>query len=82
MADIITTEEFHLGSLIKAELKRQGRTASWLARQVHCTPENIYKTFNQQWVVMPLLFKLSEALQHDFFADCSAYFYSEKTNNK
>ena len=63
--------DFHLGKMIKDELKKQGRTAVWLARQVHCTPENIYKAFRQQWITMPLLFRISRVLGHDFFQDIS-----------
>lgn len=65
--------DFNMGSLIKTELKRQGRTATWLAKQVHCTPENIYKVFRQRWVSMPLLFEISRALNYDFFKSCSEW---------
>ena len=75
-----SNEDFHLGQLIKAELARQGRTATWLAKQVHCTPENIYKTYRQKWVTMPLLFEISKALDCDFFKACSEYLEAEKTN--
>ncbi len=75
-------EEFHLGSRIKAELERQGRSAAWLSRQVHCTPENIYKTLRQQWVTLPRLFMISEALNHDFFKDCSDYLLAEKAKKQ
>jgi hypothetical protein len=71
---------FHIGQLIKAELSRQGRTATWLAKQVHCTPENIYKTYRQKWVTMPLLFEISKALDCDFFRACSEYLERQKTN--
>lgn len=67
----IPVTELHLGKLLKAELERQGRTAVWLAKQVNCTPENIYKAFRAQWLTMPLLFRISRALGHDFFKDCS-----------
>lgn len=67
----ILATELHLGKLLKAELERQGRTAVWLAKQVNCTPENIYKAFRAQWLTMPLLFRISRALGHDFFKDCS-----------
>ena len=69
----IPIAELHLGKLIKAELERQGRTAVWLARQVNCTPENIYKIFHTQWPTLHLLFKISKALDHDFFKDVSEY---------
>ena len=70
--------DFHMGRLIKAELARQGRTATWLARQVHCTPENIYKVCRQQYVTMHLLFEISKALEHDFFEDCSEWLQKEQ----
>ena len=82
MSEPLSTSGFHLGSRIKEELGRQGRTATWLAEQVHCTPENIYKICRQQWVSMPLLFKICWALEHDFFKDCSDYLAVEKTNKK
>ena len=75
-----TNNDFHMGKLIKAELTRQGRSAAWLAKQVHCTPENVYKTYHQKWVTMPLLFEISKALDYDFFRACSEYFEAEKTN--
>lgn len=44
--DLISATELHLDKLIKAELEKQGRSAVWLANQVSCTPENIYKVFS------------------------------------
>lgn len=64
-------EEFHIGNLIKAELQRQGRTITWLAGEVHCTRENLYKIFHHPWINTDMLLNISEALQHDFFKDCS-----------
>lgn len=64
---------FHIGNLIKAELHRQGRTITWLAGEVHCTRENLYKIFRHPWINTDMLFKISEALQHDFFRDCSEW---------
>ena len=71
-------EDFHLGKLIKEELARQGRTATWLAKQVHCTPENIYKAYRQKWITMPLLFEICKALDYDFFKACSKHLEMEK----
>lgn len=80
--ELNTSVAFHLGECIKAELAEQGRTATWLAEQVHCTPENIYKTFRQQWVGMPLLFKICRAMDYDFFKVCSDYLKAEKDKQK
>lgn len=74
--------DFHMGRLIKAELARQGRTATWLARQVHCTPENIYKVCRQQYVTMHLLFEISLALDHDFFEACSKHLKKQKQKSQ
>ena len=73
-----TPEDFHLGKIIKNELAKQGRTAVWLAKQVNCTPENLYKVFNQQWVTMPLLYEISKALDYDFFKECSEWFQEQR----
>lgn len=73
------TNDFHIGQLLKAELARQGRTATWFAKQVHCTPENIYKAYRSQWISMPLLFEICKALDYDFFKECSAYLEAGKT---
>ncbi|MBO4738439.1 MAG: hypothetical protein J5606_02630 [Bacteroidales bacterium] len=70
--------DFHLGKLLKAELKKQGRSAVWLSRQVNCTPENIYKAFRSPYLNMHLLFRISQALNHDFFQDCSNYLNIKK----
>ena len=65
---------FHIGQLIKNELYNQGRSISWLANQVGCTRENFYKIMRRDWIYTDMLFKISYALDHDFFKDCSDYF--------
>ena len=64
-------EDFHIGNCIKAELDRQGRSITWLAEEVHCSRENLYKILRNSWINTDLLFKVSDALHHDFFKDCS-----------
>lgn len=64
--------ELHIGKLIKEELSRQGRTITWLAKEVHCTRENLYKVFRKSWINTDMLFKICEALKHDFFKDYSS----------
>ena len=68
---ISNPEDFHIGNRIKTELSRQGRTVTWLAGEIHCTRENLYKIFRHSWISTDMLFKVSEALRHDFFKDCS-----------
>lgn len=60
--------QFSIGQLIKQELARQGRTVTWLARQVNCDRRNIYHVFSRAYIDTALLFRISIALRTDFFA--------------
>jgi lambda repressor-like predicted transcriptional regulator len=73
-----TTEEFHLGIMIKAELTRQGRSITWLAGQINCSRENLYQLFRNPWIHTETLFKIGQALDYDFFKCCSDYQHSQK----
>ena len=77
-----TNEEFHLGKLIKAELTRQGRSITWLANQIDCTRENLYKLFKSPWINTSTLFKICNALDFDFFKLCSEYFNTCRKEEK
>ena len=72
------TEGFHLGQIVKAELIRQGRSITWLAQQVGCSRENLYKVFRHKWIYTDLLFLISEALDYDFFKVCSEHYQAKK----
>lgn len=72
--------QLHLGELVKTELRRQGRSITWLASQISCTRENLYKVFRRPWIYTDLLFKICDALNHDFFLDCSNYYISKKND--
>ena len=72
------TKDFHMGKLIKAELTRQGRSITWLASQVDCSRENLYKVFRHKWIYTDLLFQICEALDYDFFQVCSERFQAKK----
>ncbi len=73
-----STDDFHIGKLIKAELMHQGRSITWLASQVDCSRENLYKVFRRKWIYTDLLFQISEALDYDFFKLCSNYYQAKK----
>ena len=66
-------EEPHIGKLIKAELARQGRSITWLAKQLGCIRQNAYKIFNRKWIYTDLLLKISDLLDYDFFKCFSDY---------
>lgn len=59
--------EIHIGKLIKAELEKQGRKPSWLAKELHYTRYNVYKIFQRSYIDTELLQRISLLLQVDFF---------------
>lgn len=59
--------EIHIGHLIQEKLKEQGRTASWLARQIPCTRTHVYKIFNTPHINTELLQRISCILDYNFF---------------
>ena len=72
------TKDFHIGKIIKAELVRQGRSITWLASEVDCSRENLYKVFRHKWIYTDLLFQICEALDCDFFQVCSEHYQAKK----
>jgi lambda repressor-like predicted transcriptional regulator len=50
-------KEPHAGKMVKAELKRQWRTITWLAKQFVGTRENMYKVLNKSWIKSESLVK-------------------------
>ena len=59
----------HIGSLIEQELRRQDRSAIWLADELHCCRANVYKLFKKKSIDTLQLEKISVILQHNFFLD-------------
>ena len=64
MADMI-----HIGSLIEQELRRQDRSVTWLAGELHCDRTNVYKVFKKKSIDTQLLESISVILLHNFFLD-------------
>ena len=59
----------HIGSLIEQELRRQDRSVTWLAGELHCDRTNVYKVFKKKSIDTRTLAKISVILQHNFFLD-------------
>lgn len=72
----------HIGKIIKAEFKRQGRTVKWLTEQLHCNRSNVYNIFARKNIDMEMLIKVSIALQHNFLLDIAPLAESEEENIK
>ena len=62
-------KEIHIGKLIQAKMKEQGRTNVWLAAQIPCTPNHLYKVYAKASINTELLRRISCILGHNFFED-------------
>lgn len=58
----LAINDLKIGQRIRDELKRQGRTVSWLARQLYMERTSLYYTFRQNSIDMELLLRTSSFL--------------------
>lgn len=70
-ADIMT-EPIHIGHIIREELRSQGRSVTWLAKQLNIDRRVCYRIFHSYSIDTQVLFRISRILGKDFFADYSA----------
>ena len=57
----------HIGQLIREQLKADQRSASWLAREIGCTRNHVYKIFNRPSLDADLILKISIVMNFNFF---------------
>ena len=69
-------DEIHIGRLIHNKLKEDGRSASWLAKKIHCERTAIYKIFKRPSIDTDLLLKINSVLKAVFFD-----YYAEISRN-
>ena len=58
----------HIGRLIREQVEAQGRTTSWLARELAYCRTNVYKIYDKKSIDTDLLLRISSLLKYDFFA--------------
>lgn len=77
-------ETIHIGSMLRQELRAQGRSVAWLARTINLERCTIYKLFDRENIDVKLLVRISLLLNHDFFADISMelFEYGSKMSTK
>lgn len=63
----IHESDIHIGYLIREQLKADNRSVGWLAREIHCTRNNVYKVFRKPSLDTDLLLRISNAMQFNFF---------------
>ena len=59
--------EINIGQEIEAELRRQERGATWLAKKLHCDRSNVYKIFKRKDIDTSTLTRISNILNRNFF---------------
>lgn len=72
----------HIGSLIRNKLEEDGRSASWLAKKIHCERGNIYKIFGKSSIDTALLLKITLVLKTNFFAYYSEIYQKNEEQNE
>ena len=68
------TGNIHIGHLIQAQLKADQRSASWLAREIGCSRNHLYKVFRKSSLDGELLLSISLAMNFNFFQYYTAEF--------
>ena len=67
-----TFHETHIGNIIRLKLQEQGRSAAWLAKQIPCTRNNVFKIMRKSHISTDLLLRISKILDFNFF-NCFDY---------
>lgn len=62
-------KNIHIGKNIKEKLKEQGRTTVWLAEQIPCSPNHMYKIYAKNAINTDLLIRISNIMNYNFFED-------------
>ena len=57
----------HIGRIIRQELENQGRSVTWLAKQLNFSRANLYNIFDKSTLDTAVLMQISQLLKVDFF---------------
>lgn len=61
----------HIGSIIRDELRRQGKTNGWFAKQINVNPRTVNKIFLKSDIDTHQLLQISRVLGVDLFKNYS-----------
>lgn len=59
--------QIHIGSLIRKELRQQGRTNEWMMERIGMSERTLQRMFNKPSIDTQQLFRVSSILGKDFF---------------
>ena len=71
-------EDVHIGSLIREELHKQGRSNRWLASHINVNMRTVNKIFLKRVIDTQRLMQISRLLGVDFFQYFSAALKKDK----
>ncbi len=74
----------HIGKLIRTKLEDDRRSVEWLANNIGCVRDNVYKILKKESIDTELLMRISVALETNFFRYYSDIYYDKmkkKTDN-
>ena len=67
-------ENIHIGHLIQKQLKADRRCVGWLSCEIGCTRNHVYMIFNKASLDSDLIFRISKAMNFNFFQYYTAAF--------
>lgn len=70
----------HIGQLIKQKMEEEGKTVSWLARNLSYCRTNVYKIYDKKSIDTDLLMRISALLEYNFFLDYTNEFNKNVPN--
>ena len=70
----LAVKDLQIGQRIQSEVKRQGRSVTWLAKQLGMERTSLYYTFRQNSIDVELLLRISSFIGHNFLQDVADVF--------
>lgn len=64
-------DQIHIGNMIASFIKSNGISKSELGRRIPCCRTHVYEILNSPSLHSQQIQRISEVLDHDFFADLS-----------
>ena len=61
----------NIGKHVEEILRKQGKSAAWLASQIPSERTNVYNIFKRKSMDVRLLMRISVVLRYDFFKELS-----------
>lgn len=64
-------KDFHIGEMIRMEVKRQGLSVDTFGEMIHCARANVYNIFHRENIDVMLLAIISKVLHRNFVLECA-----------